>query len=63
MNSRSGSLVDILFSRQGVVAPATGNLGFWTGLVVYYSWMNRKARAEGCKWKGYYCYLLQLEWW
>ena len=23
---------------------------------VYYSWMNRKARAEGCKWKGYLCY-------
>ena len=21
-------------------------------LVVYYRWMNRKVRAEGCEWKG-----------
>ena len=25
-------------------------------LCVYYSWMNRKAMAEGCEWKGYLCY-------
>ena len=25
-------------------------------LFVYYSWMNRKAMARGCKWKGYLCY-------
>ena len=24
-------------------------------LVVYYSWMNRKARAERCEGKGYLC--------
>jgi hypothetical protein len=23
---------------------------------VHYSWINRKAMAEGCKWKGYLWY-------
>ena len=40
------------------VPESGGGLERWIKIKVcaYYSWMNRKARAEGCKWKGYLCY-------
>jgi hypothetical protein len=53
---KTASAKRLLWTRMSGVGgdPAAGVCCVF--VCVYYSWMNRKARAEGCKWKGYLCY-------